>query len=145
MIHFAPVTRDNYRECMRLGVADSQIRFVAPNAKSLAEAYVYYDTSRPFVIYCADQMVGFVLLRDLPDLGCYYISQFMIDQRYQRQGYGKQAMLLLIDMLKKEGRFPCIHLCFTESNEGAKRFYEGLGFTPFDVDADEIIMALKIR
>lgn len=76
MIHLEPITKDNYRECMRLEVAPDQVRLVAPNAKALGEAYVYHATSRPYAIYCDGQMIGFVLLRELDDLQCYYISQF---------------------------------------------------------------------
>lgn len=145
MIRLVKITKDNYRECLRLSVADSQIHFVAPNAKSLAEAYAYYDTARPYAIYCNEIMVGFVLLRELYNLDCYYISQFMIDEHYQCRGYGKQAMAVLLDMLKEERKFPRIDLCYVESAEGAKRLYEGLGFVPSDEgDADEIIMKLTL-
>jgi diamine N-acetyltransferase len=131
---------------MRLNVADAQARFVAPNAKSLAEAYVFYDTSRPYAIYNNDQMVGFTLLRDLPDLCCYYISQFMIDERYQRQGFGKQAMLVLLALLKQERRFDRIDLCYVEGAEGAKRLYEGLGFRQVgEPEMGEIVLSLQVR
>jgi diamine N-acetyltransferase len=144
-VYLAPITQDNYRACMNLRVAESQVHDVAPNAKALGEAYAYYGTSRPYAIYRDEQMVGFVLLRDLPDLGCYYISQFMIDERYQRKGYGRQAMLVLLEMLKKERRFSRIDLCYVEGAEGAKRLYEGLGFWQVgEPEAGEVVMALNI-
>lgn len=144
MIHLEPITKNNYRECMRLEVAPSQIRYVAPNAKALGEAYVYYETSRPFAIYNDEQMIGFVLLRELNDLQCYYISQFMIAEPYQQKGHGRQAMLVLLEMLKAERKFAKVDLCFVEEAEGAKRLYEGLGFCPIDRDGDEIIMEISI-
>lgn len=144
-IYLAPITRDNYRVCMNLKVADFQVHDVAPNAKALGEAYVYYDTSRPYAIYCGEQMVGFMLLRDLPDWGCYYISQFMIDERYQRRGYGRQAMLVLLAMLKEERRFSRIELCYVAGADGAKRLYEGLGFRQVgEPEAGEVVLALDI-
>jgi len=142
-VRLEPITKDNYRECMRLTVTEQQKTHVAPNAKSLGEAYVYYDTARPFAVYHDDNMVGFVLLRDLPNLDCYYISQFMIDQNFQRQGYGRQAMELLIEMLRSERRYPKVTLCFVDGDEAAKSLYLGLGFRlTGEVDADEIIMEL---
>lgn len=141
MIHLEPVTQKNYRECLRLKVAESQARFVAPNAKSLAEAYVFYDTSRPYVIYVDEVMVGFVLLRDLDHLQSYYLSQFMIDERYQRKGYGREAMQVLLEMLKEERRYPRVSLCYVEGSEGAKRLYEGLGFqSTGEVEENEVLM-----
>jgi len=145
MIHLEPITKDNYRECMRLEVDPSQVRFVAPNAKALGEAYVYYETSRPFAIYDDKQMVGFVLLRELENLQCYYISQFMIAAPYQKKGYGRQAMQILLEQLRAERKFPAVELCYVEGDEGAKRIYEGLGFRPFDRDENEIIMELKLE
>ena len=35
------ITPDNFEECLGLKVADTQKGLVAPNMKSLAEAYVY--------------------------------------------------------------------------------------------------------
>ncbi len=35
-VHLHPVTLDNYLECIRLQVEDTQAEFVAPNARSLA-------------------------------------------------------------------------------------------------------------
>ena len=143
MIHLEPVTVDNYRECLRLKVADSQSRLVASNAKSLAEAYVFYHSSRPFVIYADEEMVGFLLIRELADLQCYYLSQFMIDERYQRKGHGKQAMLILIDMLKKEKKYAKIDLCYVEGSQAARQLYEGLGFVPTgEVDGNEVLMQM---
>lgn len=144
-VRLEPITKNNYRECMRLTVADQQKTHVAPNAKSLGEAYAFYDTARPFAVYHEDAMIGFVLLRDLPELSCYYISQFMIDQNFQRQGYGRQAMELLIEMLGSEHLYPKIRLCFVDGAEDAKNLYLGLKFRlTGEVDAGEVIMELDL-
>ena len=130
---------------MRLKVSDSQTTLVAPNAKSLAEAYVYYNTARPFAIYNDEVMVGFVLLRELEDLQCYYISQFMIDEHHQRKGYGKQAMVVLINRLKEEKKYSKIDLCYVEGAEAVERLYTGLGFVPTgEVEANEVLMRLHL-
>ena len=130
---------------MRLKVSDSQTTLVAPTAKSLAEAYVYYNTARPFAIYNDEVMVGFVLLRELEDLQCYYISQFMIDEHHQRKGYGKQAMVVLINRLKEEKKYSKIDLCSVEGAEAVERLYTGLGFVPTgEVEANEVLMRLHL-
>jgi diamine N-acetyltransferase len=145
MIHLEPITADNYRECMRLKVLDSQTTLVAPNSKSLAEAYVYYNSSRTFAIYNDEVMIGFGLLRELENLQCYYISQFMIDEHHQGHGYGKQAMTILIDDLRKEKKYLNIDLCYVEGDEGAKHLYESLGFVPTgEVEANEVLMRLHL-
>jgi diamine N-acetyltransferase len=145
LIHLEPITAENYRECTSLKVANTQAHLVASNAKSLAEAYVFYASSRPYDIYCDDTMVGFILLRELEHLQSYYLSQFMIDEHHQRKGYGKQAMLVLIESLKEEKKYSQIDLCYLDGDEGAKNLYEGLGFVSTgEVEANEIIMRLRL-
>lgn len=145
MLRFEKITPDNYRECTNLKVSDGQVRCVATNAKSLAEAYAYYDTSLPYAIYDDDVMIGFVLLRELPDLKCYYISQFMIDQRFQGRGYGLRATQLLIDTLRTEGKYPRIDICFSEGNVPAEKLYLKTGFTHTgEFDGPDVLMSLDL-
>ena len=43
-------------------------------------------------IYADDTPVGFVMLHDEPAERKYYLWRFMIDHRFQGQGYGAQAL-----------------------------------------------------
>lgn len=145
MVHLESITKENYRECMGLKVAENQSHHVAPSAKSLAEAYVYYDTAHPWAIYSDETMIGFLLLRDLDNLQCYYLAQFMVDERYQGQGFGKRAVELLLEMLRREKRYSKVDLCYVEGNAAAETLFTGLGFRPTgEVEADEIIMELEL-
>jgi len=58
-----------------------------------------------------------------------YPSHLHIDllARAQGQGYGKQMMQRLMDMLRAKGS-PGVHLGMAASNERAYRFYSSLGF-----------------
>ncbi len=144
MIRLEKISKDNYRECLRLQVAEYQTKFVAPNSRSLAKAYVYYDTAIPFVVYSEEKMVGFILLRHYDEGNSYIIDQFMIDERYQGRGYGKQAMKLIIERIKSEGKYSKIILCYIDGDEIAKKLYIGLGFHHTgEVDENEILMALN--
>ena len=60
MVELRPVTKENYRQCMRLDVRDDQKDFVAPNVISLVQAH-YEGNLRPMAIYYEDNMVGFVM------------------------------------------------------------------------------------
>jgi diamine N-acetyltransferase len=138
------ITEDNYRECIRLKVAEDQTNHVATNAAALAKAYVYYNTATPFAVYNDNSMVGFLLLR-IYEESCYLIDQFMIDERYQGKGYGKQAMKLLIEMMIKEKKYSKVILCYIEGDEIAKNLYSGLGFhLTGEVDEDEVLMEMNI-
>ena len=55
------VTSDNVLDACRLKVAPEQERFVAPVARSLAEAYADPDKAWPRLVYDGDRLVAFVM------------------------------------------------------------------------------------
>ncbi len=83
-------------ECLNLNVSEAQNAFVASNMFSLAQAWVYYETAYPFAIYSDDIMVGFIMLGYYEKKSIYNIWRFMIDEKYQRKGYGKATLLLAV-------------------------------------------------
>lgn len=145
MIRLEKVSTENYKDCLDLSVSEEQLDFVSSNTLSLAKAYAYYDTSMPFIVYDEDNMVGFMLLRYLEERSWYIIWQFMIDQRYQGRGYGKQAMRLAIEWMKKDKNCKQIALATKEGNIGAAKLYTQLGFKQLGEIVDgEIDMVLDL-
>ena len=99
MIHLETVTPENWR--LELTVKDDQRHFVSDSVGILARAYAYRDNrSRAFVIYNNDQPVGMAMYYDIEDEKKYNFSQFFIDQRYQRNGFGYDAAKLILQMMK---------------------------------------------
>jgi diamine N-acetyltransferase len=145
MIRLEKITEDNYRECLNLKVAEGQTNFVSSNTLSLAKAYVFYDRTTPFAIYSDDTMVGFIMVRFNPDYSNYFVWQLMIDERYQTKGYGKQAMKLAIEWMKKDERCKEIVTTYKKGNEVARKLYSQLGFEPFgEMEEGEADMVLHI-
>ncbi len=145
MIKIERVTRENFDECIGLKVTKEQEDYVSSNTLSLAKAYAYYDCTAPFAVYNDDEMVGFILLRLSIERGWYIIWQFMIDERYQGKGYGKQAMRLAIDYMKQDERCKAIALAYKEGNEAARRLYESLGFKQMgEMEDGEVDMILEL-
>ena len=144
MIHLKEMTPENWRIPLR--VSPQQEKYVANSMTLLARAYAYRHLgSVAYVIYEDELPVGMALYYDCPPLNAYDFSQFFIDERYQGKGYGKKAAQLIIDLMKQEGRFQKIVLCYIEGNEGARVLFESLGFKHTgDVDGDELTMALMI-
>ncbi len=139
MLRFEEFTPDNWREDLR--VAPEQERFVAPRVAIQARAWAYRkDHACAYLVKNDDASIGVVLWYDLPEENMYVLSEFFIDARYQRQGFGEAAMTMALDYLADEGRYPSVILCYVAGNEGARRLYGKLGFTPCDFDegaADE--------
>ena len=130
MIRLTEVTEDNWLDVAALSVQEEQKRFVAPAAGILARGYVYRDcNARVFVIENDGIIVGTALVREFTDepLG-YDLQQFMIDKRFQRKGYGSEALRLILEELRKEGHYDHVELCVKKDDEAAIRLYEKHGF-----------------
>ena len=128
MVKLKKITDDNYRECLKLKVSEAQSKLVSSTTLSLAKAYVFHDIVTPFAIYKDDLMVGFIMMRFNEEYNNYFIWQFMIDERYQCKGYGKQALKLAIEWMKKDKRCHEIVTTYIEGNENVKKLYTQFGF-----------------
>ncbi len=144
MIHFEDVNEGNWR--LNLSVNDEQKKFVSNTYDMYARAYAYRDArSRAFVIYDDETPIGAGLYYDCPELEAYDLSQLLIDQRYQHQGYGKIATQMILDEMMRDGKYNKVVLCYIEGNDVAKHLYETFGFVVYDDDDGEICMELSLR
>ena len=144
-IHLEPITPDNWR--LGLHVRDDQRSFVSDSAGILARAYAYRESrSRAFVIYNDDLPVGMAMYYDVEEEREYNFSQFFIDERYQGNGFGYAASSLILQMMKDDGRYDKVVLCYIDGDEAAKNLYEKLGFRHTgEAYEDEIIMEMSLR
>jgi diamine N-acetyltransferase len=86
-------------------------------------------------------MVGFVMYKDRGN-GEFSIHRYMIDARYQRQGFGRRVMDMVIDRVRQLGG-GTIYLSFRPENNAARHLYEGLGFVQHEIEPDgEIVFRL---
>lgn len=85
-----------------------------------------------------------VLYHDETSLNAYIFSEIFIDEQFQGKGYGRAATKLVLDNMKKDGKYNKVILCYIEGNDAAKKLYEGFGFVETSRDEDEIIMELKL-
>ena len=145
MIHLETVTPDNWRSGLR--VRDDQRRFVADSAGILARAFAYRNSrSEAFIIYDDGLPVGMAMYYDIDDINAYNFSQFFIDQRYQRKGFGNEAASLILQRMKADGKYDKAVLCYVDGDDAAKNLYKKLGFRHTgEADEDEIIMEMRFR
>ena len=160
MIRLEKISYDNFREVIKLKVADAQMTFVAPNDISLMEAYLTLDAGGkvfPFGIFHDETPVGFVMISygiddawdEPPGIADnnYYIWRFMIGEQYQKLGYGRQAFRLVLDYIHS---YPCgkAELCWLSyevDNDVARKLYRSFGFEETgEVVDDEVIALLKL-
>jgi len=150
-ISLREITEKNFNECIDLQVEPHQKNFVASNVYSLAQAWLYPASARPFGIYHEDAMVGFLML----DINSFCDDQnkvcelwrFMIDRRRQGRGYGRAAMRALLEYIKESAMgYEKARLSFEPENEVAEKLYRSFGFEPNgEVDGGEVVMVLELR
>lgn len=100
MITLRVITEDNYQECLALHSTVECERHVDSVAYSLAEAWIFYEETKPFAIYHQDQMIGFVSMY-IGDNNPQIINFFIIDA-YKGKGYGTEAVKICIHYLERE-------------------------------------------
>ena len=130
MIRLADITEDNWTKVVSLSVNESQKRFVASSQGILARGYAYRNCGgRVFLLEDDGTAVGLALVREFTEepLG-YDLQQFMIDARYQNRGYGSQALKLILDELRNEGKYDHVEVCVKKEDTDAIRLYERYGF-----------------
>ena len=145
MIHLETITPDNWR--LGLSVREDQRNYVSDSSGILARAYAYRnDRSQAFIIYDDDVPVGMAMYHDLDEWSAYDFSQFFIDQRYQRNGFGLEAASMILQMMKDDGKYDKVVLCYVDGDDAARSLYEKLGFRHTgEADEEEIIMELRLR
>lgn len=149
-ISLKPVTRDNWLDALNLKVKDDQSEFVPTVAVSLAKVHVKPDGDLveylPFAIYDGDAMIGFIMHAfEEHTTHSYWINGFLIDSSAQGKGYGKAALLLMIDYIK--GRFSQsqeIRLTVHKNNTTAYKLYQSIGFMETGhIWGDELVLKME--
>ena len=128
MVELRKITKENYESVLALRVSEAQRGFVPTVTEALAQAWVYYDTAYPFAVYADDVPVGFIMLGYYAEKAQYTVWKFLIDENYQRRGYGRAALRLAIDWLKGTFGTKAVYLGCAHENRTAERLYASVGF-----------------
>ena len=126
-----PLTEENRPAVEALRVATAQRAFVSSVTDSLAEAQRYADANPlVFGLYDRETPVGFVMIADEvddPDYIAHFVWKLLIDERFQRRGFGTAALDLVAAYFRSKG----VPTMWTSAGEGEGSpipFYERYGF-----------------
>jgi len=154
MITLQIVTSKN---CFAIFDLKADEKHVAANQRSMAEAYAYYAEHGfgpiAYGIYNDEMPVGFIMaVISGPQLGdedlsdgkpYYYLWRMMIDNDHQSKGYGRAALHLLLQEIKKfpQGKADKMFTSVVPGNTAATRLYESFGFekTGEVLDGEEVM------
>lgn len=139
MVNLRTITEDNFLNAFQLRLADGQEQYVSHPIRSLAQAYVYREQCQPFGIYDDDEMVGYVMVIYDYDIPEYDIWHLMIDASKQGNGYGREAMRLVMDYIKSKpfGDSNRVTLTCNKNNLCAMKIYRRMGFVETGVEEDD--------
>ena len=129
MINFRAITEDNFDAIIRMKRPDDE-HFVANNAYSLAQAWLYRDAGDvyPFAIYDDETPVGFMMLDEDLDEKCVIIWRIMFPVENQNKGYGTAAIREIIRLAKESGKYDFVLIDYAPDNKIAEHVYTKLGF-----------------
>lgn len=143
-VNLREITEDTVRTICNLKVSTNQEQFVAPNAVSIAQAY-FADSAWFRAIYADDTPVGFAMIDDQPEKPEYFLWRFMVDARFQRMGFGRKAMELLIAHVRTRPGATEFLTSVVQADGGPQPFYEKMGFVlTGEIDDGEAVMRLAL-
>lgn len=121
--------KNESEEVLKLKVNDSQNEFIEDIPTCMAEVKQksYGISWNPVGIYDEEKLVGFAMYGKSED-GRIWLDRFMIGDEHQRKGYGKKALILLIDMICSTMKCDTIFLSVHPKNMVAIKLYKENGF-----------------
>jgi diamine N-acetyltransferase len=135
-----PLTEENRPALEALRVATAQRAFVSSVTDSLAEAERYADANPlVFGLYDRETPVGFVMIADEvddPDYIAHFLWKLLIDERFQRRGFGTAALDLVAAYFRSKG-VPTMWTSAGEGDGSPIPFYERYGFVRDGVHEEE--------
>lgn len=149
-ITFREITSDNYSQVLNLKITPAQeaAKYVSPVVRSLADAWFYREEgiTYPKAIYADEDLVGFIMYELDTEEQQVFIWRFLIDQRYQGKGYGRQTIEAVLAMAKEQAQITKVVADYVDGNEPMKKILLDLGFeeTGFNKEINEHIMVYQL-
>ncbi len=142
-IEVRPIDSANFRAALDLQVTHEQTAWVATTARYLALCG-YGGLWHALGLYAEDEMVGFTMWALDDTDGSHWIGGLIIDRRQQRRGYGRAAVLAVVEWLRHEHAAAEVALSYHPANDVARHLYASLGFTETgEREGDELVARLR--
>lgn len=149
-VHLTPITKDNYKEVVFLSTnnhrATIQQEYVAVNAISIVKSF-FEEGLHINGIVKEDTYVGFCMYGYDEENKIYKIHSLMIDKEHQRHGYGGEALVLMLNEMKKIDGCNRVYITCLEKNDEAKELFLDLGFKEDDkvLEDGELTFSIKLN
>ena len=147
-LRLIPVTSDNWREAVFLTTdPDGKIpldeEWITCNAYSMLQC-IYDEGWDCRILKDGEKAVGFVFIGFLPEEQRGYLCRYMIDVKYQNQGYGKAFLPLVVELIRAQYGCRDVYTSVHDENPHAKYLYTQFGFEPTEeMDGEERVYVLR--
>jgi diamine N-acetyltransferase len=150
VVSLRPLSESNRDAVEALRVSPSQEQFVSSVAESLLEAAEHPDAHALYwAVYADDTPVGFVMIADEvggPEYIPHYLWKLLIDERYQRQGFGTATLDRIVEYFRERPGVEVLNTSAGQGDGSPLTFYERYGFERTgEVRDGEVLLRLKLR
>lgn len=140
-----PVDATNIDEVLALEVRPSQRRFVANNARSLAEAWAHRERAWPRACYAGGELVGFIML-DLGEPEGLVLWRMLVGAEHQGRGHGRAILEAVVAHARTLPGRQRLFTSYVPGDGSPGPFYERHGFRPTgEVDEGEVVLVLDLH
>ena len=123
MIRLINIDKKNYQNIISLDLGDENIKYVNNISECILE-YLYFRKSVIKAIYLDNTSIGFVMIED--KYNTKWITQFLIDKKFQNQGYDSVILKLILRYIQKKYHTKYVYLSI--GNLLASNLYLKFGF-----------------
>ena len=139
-----PVTNKTRSEAERLTVENNQIHFIETVEECMKEADENPNW-QPVCIFDDEKMVGFSMYGFMKNEKTprVWFDRLLIDRKYQKQGYGRESVSILLQKIQKEFPNQDIYISAYEKNQVAISLYQSFGFHlngELDINGEKIML-----
>jgi diamine N-acetyltransferase len=148
-------TPEDRAAVMGLRRGPGQDRYVSSMEESLAEADANPRAMpRPWALHDAEsgELVGFAMISDgIPEpmdddlVGPYFLWKLLIDESFQRRGYGAATLDAVVDYVRSRPGADVLYTSCSQGPGSPRGFYLGYGFVDTGrVESGENVLALDL-
>lgn len=126
------INKDNWLDVIFLTTNNNRMptlceEYVTSNAFSLVQAQFESWWVTKAIEY-EGKLIGFAMYGFNEETKYYELCRMMVDKEYQGEGYGKQAVKLVLDEMKTYEGCKEVYLSTDPHNNVSKHVYEQIGF-----------------
>ena len=143
-LKIVPVDDTNRKQVENLTVLVEQKHFIETVKECMMEADEISDWE-PVCIYDGDILIGFAMYGYMrhETLKRVWFDRLLIDYHYQKRGYGRKSVELIISRIKEEYPNKEIYISAYEDNKIAISLYKSFGFVEngeLDINGEKIMV-----